>query len=184
MMSSIRRCREREPADSRRDKFNVIGGWLPSLTITFGVVLMKLVDHQKFGKLRLRRFCPKDDLYDECHDEHGLFVIEEIRGAVFARLRKRRKELVIIDLSLNDYSTNVAPAVFSAIGLDLEPGLSAKEVVRRFGKRPRWKRKDGGYVIFNTDGDFRYEVSCAYTDDDKLCQVRVRRLDIEIPDEH
>ena len=28
-----RRCSEREPADSRRDKFNVIGGWLPSLSV-------------------------------------------------------------------------------------------------------------------------------------------------------
>ena len=27
-----RRCSEREPADSLRDKSNVIGGWLPSLT--------------------------------------------------------------------------------------------------------------------------------------------------------
>jgi len=27
-----RRCSEREPADSLRDKFNVTGGWLPSLT--------------------------------------------------------------------------------------------------------------------------------------------------------
>jgi hypothetical protein len=27
-----RRCSEREPADSLRDKFNAIGGWLPSLT--------------------------------------------------------------------------------------------------------------------------------------------------------
>ena len=26
------RCSEREPADSLRDKYNVIGGWLPSLT--------------------------------------------------------------------------------------------------------------------------------------------------------
>jgi hypothetical protein len=30
-----RRYSEREPADSLRDKFNVIGGWLPSLTFTF-----------------------------------------------------------------------------------------------------------------------------------------------------
>jgi hypothetical protein len=30
-----RRSSEREPADSLRDKFNVIGGWLPSLTFTF-----------------------------------------------------------------------------------------------------------------------------------------------------
>jgi hypothetical protein len=144
---------------------------------------MELVPHKKFGKLRLRRFCPNDDLYDEFDDEHGVFIREEIRGAVFARLRKRRNELVIIDLSLHDYSTNVGPAVLSAIGLGLESGISAKEVERRFGKRPRWKRKDGGYVIFDTDGEFRYEVSCAYTEDGKLCQVRVRRLDIEIPDE-
>jgi len=27
-----RRCSEREPADSLKDEFNVIGGWLPSLT--------------------------------------------------------------------------------------------------------------------------------------------------------
>jgi len=144
---------------------------------------MELVPYEKFGKLRLRRFCPDDDLYAEFDDEHGVFVREEIRGAVFARLRKRRKELVIIDLSLDDYSTNVGPAVFSAIGLGLQSGISAKEVERRFGRRPRWKRKDGGYVIFDTDGDFHYEVSCAYSDDDKLCQVIVRRLDMEIPDE-
>ena len=31
-----RRCSEREPADSLRDKSNVIGGWLPSLTFAFG----------------------------------------------------------------------------------------------------------------------------------------------------
>jgi hypothetical protein len=30
------RCSEREPADSLRDKSNVIGGWLPSLTFAFG----------------------------------------------------------------------------------------------------------------------------------------------------
>ena len=30
-----RRYSEREPADSPRDKSNVIGGWLPSLTLSF-----------------------------------------------------------------------------------------------------------------------------------------------------
>lgn len=30
------RSSEREPADSLRDKSNVIGGWLPSLTFAFG----------------------------------------------------------------------------------------------------------------------------------------------------
>ena len=32
-----RRCREREPANSPRDKSNVIGGLRPSLTITLGI---------------------------------------------------------------------------------------------------------------------------------------------------
>jgi len=31
-----RRCNEREPADSLRDKSNVIGGWLLSLTFSLG----------------------------------------------------------------------------------------------------------------------------------------------------
>jgi hypothetical protein len=31
------RSNEREPADSLRDKSNVIGGWLPSLTSPFGM---------------------------------------------------------------------------------------------------------------------------------------------------
>lgn len=31
-----RRCSEREPADSLREKWNVIGGWLPSLTLSLG----------------------------------------------------------------------------------------------------------------------------------------------------
>jgi hypothetical protein len=34
--SPTRRCSEREPADSLRDKLNVIGGWFPSLTYTLG----------------------------------------------------------------------------------------------------------------------------------------------------
>ena len=33
--SRTRRCSEREPADSLRDKSNVIGGWLPSLTFSY-----------------------------------------------------------------------------------------------------------------------------------------------------
>jgi hypothetical protein len=35
-LRSTRRSSEREPAGSLRDKSNVIGGWLPSLTFTFG----------------------------------------------------------------------------------------------------------------------------------------------------
>jgi hypothetical protein len=38
-MGGSRRCSEREPADSLRDKSNVIGGWLPSLTFALGVVV-------------------------------------------------------------------------------------------------------------------------------------------------
>src|SRR5450759_3630668 len=34
--SPTKRCSEREPADSLRDKPNVIGGWLPSLTSPLG----------------------------------------------------------------------------------------------------------------------------------------------------
>ena len=30
------RCSEREPAESLTDKWNVIGGWLPSLTLALG----------------------------------------------------------------------------------------------------------------------------------------------------
>src|SRR5205809_3070301 len=33
-----KRCSEREPADSLRDKSNVRGGWLPSLTFAFGAI--------------------------------------------------------------------------------------------------------------------------------------------------
>jgi hypothetical protein len=38
-----KRCSEREPADSLRDKSNVIGGWLPSLTFTLGGKPMSLL---------------------------------------------------------------------------------------------------------------------------------------------
>jgi len=33
---STKRGSEREPADSLRDKFNVIGGWFPPLTFALG----------------------------------------------------------------------------------------------------------------------------------------------------
>ena len=39
MRGPTRRCSEREPADSLRDKSNVIGGWLPSLTFSLAAFL-------------------------------------------------------------------------------------------------------------------------------------------------
>ena len=41
--SRTRRCSEREPADSLRDKSNVIGGWLPSLTLPFGSLCARIM---------------------------------------------------------------------------------------------------------------------------------------------
>ena len=39
-------CNEREPADALRDKFNVIGGWLPSLTFALGEMKDELTAFQ------------------------------------------------------------------------------------------------------------------------------------------
>jgi hypothetical protein len=36
-----KRCSEREPADSLGRKFNVIGGWLPSLTSSFAMTMLE-----------------------------------------------------------------------------------------------------------------------------------------------
>ena len=43
MARRTRRSSERAPADSLRDKFNVIGGWLPSLTFAFGDTMMRVL---------------------------------------------------------------------------------------------------------------------------------------------
>ena len=42
-----RRCSEREPADSLRDKYNVRDGWLPSLTFAFGEVARHVPDARR-----------------------------------------------------------------------------------------------------------------------------------------
>ncbi|MBI3987921.1 MAG: hypothetical protein HY343_13435 [Lentisphaerae bacterium] len=44
------RCSEREPADSLRDKSNVIGGWLPSLTFA----LRRRFASSQRGRLAIR----------------------------------------------------------------------------------------------------------------------------------
>jgi hypothetical protein len=142
---------------------------------------MNLTPYKTFGKIRLKKFCPDDDLYDEDWDEHGEFIKEEIRGAWFARWKKRPKELVLATITLYDCSTEFAPDFFAAIGLELEKGLTRQETDARLGT-PHWQRDDGDYVIYRTNGDFPYEISCGFTNDMKLCQVTVRRLDIELPD--
>ena len=143
---------------------------------------MQLIPHQQFGRLRLRPYCPDDATYSEGIDEHGQFITEQIRGAVFARWRKKPDELVMAEITLNDCSTSVGPTFFSAIGLNLEPELSSSSTKLRFNTPPQWQRNDGGFIIFQTNGASTYEVSCGFTND-LLCQVSVRRLDIELPDE-
>src|SRR5262245_10875266 len=141
---------------------------------------MELIPYPQFARLRLKPYAPTDDCYDEDVDEHGQFVKEEIRGIVFARLRKRPNELFIATVDLLDFTTDVGPPFFKDIKLNLEAGLSPKQVEARFGKKPQWKRDDGEYVIYHSDGKSPYEVSCSF-DDGRLTQVTVRRLDLEIP---
>jgi hypothetical protein len=43
-----RRSSGREPADSLRNKYNVIGGWLPSLT-SFGAIAMDCSPYAMVG---------------------------------------------------------------------------------------------------------------------------------------
>jgi len=45
-----RRCSEREPADSLRDEFNVIGGWLPSLTFALASFAHTIYEYQPARK--------------------------------------------------------------------------------------------------------------------------------------
>jgi hypothetical protein len=51
--SSTRRCREREPADSLGDKWNVIGGWLLSLTLAIAQAIWVSVR----GRASVEGFC-------------------------------------------------------------------------------------------------------------------------------
>ncbi len=84
-----RRCSEREPADSLRDKSNVIGGWLPSLTFALArnmgrqiqIRLSKpteraLIEHlqERFPQCRIvdRLYPPDWDHQTLRHNEHGL----------------------------------------------------------------------------------------------------------------
>ena len=48
------RCRDREPAVSRRHKWKIIGGWLPSLTFAFDHEMMKKI-HKTEAEALLRR---------------------------------------------------------------------------------------------------------------------------------
>lgn len=143
---------------------------------------MQLASYKQFGRLRLRPFCPSDELYGEDIDEHGQFILEQIRGAWFARWRKRPDELFVITLHLNDCSTDIAPLLFPVLGLRLEAGLSRAETDALLGT-PHWQRADGGYVIHHTGGESPYEVSCGFGDGSQLSQVSVRRLDFQIPDD-
>ena len=144
---------------------------------------MQLVPYSEFGRLRLRPFCPDDELYDEDVDEHGDFIKEEIRGVWFARWRKRPDELFVITVHLDDCSTDVAPLLFPKIRLKLEAGITPDEAELRFECAPE-SQTDGREIMdFRTSGQWPYIVHCSFGDESRLRSVSVRRLDIEIPDD-
>jgi hypothetical protein len=54
MEMRTRRCSEREPADSLRDRFNIVVGWLPSLTFVLrGITRLENMIAQAKTKIRL-----------------------------------------------------------------------------------------------------------------------------------
>jgi hypothetical protein len=152
---------------------------------------MKLVPYEVFGRLRLRQFCPNDNLYKESIHKHsqGHFIQETINGfncICFTRWSKRPDELAMIVIGREGWASTIAGSVLSAIGLNLEAGLSLEETGSRFGPPPHWRKRSGRLPIFQSDGDSPYEVNCGFTDamkleDMKLFHVVVRRLDIELP---
>lgn len=143
---------------------------------------MRLAPYTEFARLRLKPLCSGDELYDEDMDEHGTFIKEEIRGVWFARWRKRPDELFVMTVHLDDCSTDEAPLVFPKLGLSLRAGLSRAETDALLGT-PYWQRPEGGLVSYRTSGDSPYEVSCWFRDGQRLSQVSVRRMDIQISDD-
>jgi hypothetical protein len=144
---------------------------------------MQLVPYSEFGSLRLRPFCPGDDLYGEDLDEHGQFIKEEIRGVWFARWRKRPDELFVVTVHMDDCSTDVSPLLFPKMGLLLERGLSAAEVRKRMSAAALSDSADDSWLTFRTPGPCSYEVSCQLREGVGLQRVTVFRLDIQIPNE-
>jgi len=147
---------------------------------------IKLVPYEKFGRLRLRSFCPSDDTYKESIVEknQGHFIEERIyHGVSFWRWSERPDELAVIHLSSADniWPQSVAAPILSAIGLRLEGGLSYQEVASRFAMPPNWRQKEGRCTIFRTIEDSLYEVNCVFMADGKLDAIRIHRLDIQMP---
>ena len=118
----------------------------------------------------------------------GHFIQETINNVVFKRWFKRPEELVMVGIwaegvSGSGWPWNIAHSVLSAIGLDLQAGLSYEEAASRFGTPPHWRSTDRQFAIFHTVGDSAYEVNCGFVDNMKLDRVFVRRLDIKMPTE-
>ncbi len=88
------RCSEREPADSLRDKSNVIGGWLPSLTFALSCAMYWF---EIAGKVDWKLL----------HRQLESCGIKQVRvsggmGTFFHLFRKDGREFSIVDDGFND----------------------------------------------------------------------------------
>lgn len=158
-----------------------------------------MIAHDQFSRLRLREFCPGDDLYTDEADEHGEFVCESIRGIQFARPVPCPDDTFIIDIDLLDHSTDAGPAILARLGIPLSRSSTTDEVTKMLGKpteiRPH-KSDAPSYLQtdsyeFGVGGDSGYIISCTFLEPGardvlpcyqvsarSLWQVRVARADL------
>src|SRR6186713_731531 len=92
-----------------------------------------MIAHQDFSRLRLREFCPDDDLYSDDLSDDAMHYQESIRGVWFGRPFTRPDETFRVTVSLLDYSTDVGPSILRRFGLPFTRGTLSSEVIAMLG---------------------------------------------------
>ena len=157
-----------------------------------------MIAHQDFSRLRLREFCPDDDLYSDDLSDDAMTFDEVIRGAWFARPFTRPDETFRVSVNLLDHSTDVGPSILRRLGLPFTRDTLSSEVIAMLGTPHRTSLPSPGVASphseilhFHMDHGGGYEIECVFLDpgvgDDwlpcyhvstrSLWEVRVERSD-------
>ena len=122
-------------------------------------VIRLMIAYDNFSKLRLRVFCPGDDLYSDERDEHGELICESIRGIYFARPVALPDQTFLIEVDLLDYSTDVGPEILATLGIPFTRNSTSQQVFQMLGQpHTSTRHEPDDYLALLSD---RYEFRVA-----------------------
>lgn len=149
---------------------------------------MELISYEQFGRLRLRDFLPPGTDIEENTGWEWMgtdWFNEGIGFTSFSRHVNTPDQTGGLEINFEELPAENIEHLLNAIGLPLEPGMTAQEVLSALGepRHTRGRASDRKNFEFHLGSAHPYEVSCTVMNDQEgLIYVSVVRQDL-IPSE-